>query len=370
MRIALIDCDYESGIARFPNPFLMKISSFFKQREHITVLENFDVVLANYDKVFVGRMLQASDRPPLHIILNEKTTFYETFIGELEQKPTFPTPYSLARPDYTLYTFKFSTDYTAANFLQYNNYNEVIKPQSSLQYYLVNPVNIIMDQALWQLPKPQLIGTLKKIKLWKKIHFMFPIDFSALFDNDILEEFIKIPLNPQIEQNFQNFTQDWKRIINTLVAFKEANKQINYIQANVDMQTNPHSTSEEVWIDIENAIEIGFAAKQAGVRLLMNLPQPLVVDDIFLLLHSWSKSNASLLEHATSMLQKTYGITGAEGISTPRIWDRSTANLARIIVRCPHLLDKITQGWKGTPGNIERLNLKNIQEGVNDLPIL
>lgn len=368
MKIAIIDCDYESGISRFPNPFLMKISSFWKQKGKQVILETYNIAINDYDKIYVGRLLEASDNPPLKILLDLRTTYYKYNIDSLnEVEKEFPRHFALARPDYLLYKYKFRTEYTDSNFLTFTSQQKIIKTQSSKQHYLVNPLNTIVDYDLWELPKETLLEVLNKIKFLKKVHFLFPIDFSRLFDTDILNKFIEIPLTPSIEQKFENFSANSEEIIKVLKAFKGSNKKLSYVRPGINIQTQEYTTTKDYWSDVCRAVSIGSAAKQAGVSLVL---QTNYKDDIFEMLHKWSKSRESLLNYATNWTRAKYGVIAAEAISTPSIWNRHCALVAKIIIRCPHLFDQIITGWNGVQNNIEQINMEKIKEGVNDLPIL
>lgn len=370
MKIAVIDCDFQSRIARFPNPFLMKVSSFYKQRGDHVVFETLDVAPADYTMIFIGRMLEASRKPPGHLLLHSNVFFLDTNTDNIEEDSLrFPNQIALARPDYNLYIFKFPTKYTEANFIQYNNYLTPIKTQSSKQHYLSNPVNIVMDQSLWRLPKDRLIETLKEIKRLKKVYFLYPISFKRLLDDDILENFLNIPLTPKLEQNFKEFSSDWEGIIKALKAIKESKKQLGYLVPEIGIVTEEHSTAKDLFEDIKRAIRIKSAANREGVHIKLSAPED-NWEPTIRLLERWSGTKKSLIDYATASVQIYEGLTAEQALSNPEVWDADTRNFAIILVRCQDLLQEIALGWQGVPNNIAALNMKRIQEEVNDIPFL
>lgn len=333
------------------------------------MFEDLDPLLSSYDRVYIGRMLEASEKPKLYLRIHDKVVYYETNIHSLlVDERIFPSAIAKARPDYNLYSFRFPSEYTQANFLQFSNYDELIKTQDSKQHNLVNPVNIIMDQSMWSLPKGDLISILKKIKNLKKIHFMYPIDFSALFDDDILQTFLAIPLTPKVQQNFQNFTANWVDIIKVQKTIKESGKHLSYLIPKIKIDSTRFFNVSERYNYIKELILIGSAAKREAVRLEFDGQG--ISDDLLKMFVSWSKSTKSLVDFGTSKDQDVYRSTHINILNSPKTWSDTTKLVVTLLNCYPDLFEDMITGWQGIKNNINQTDIQHINGGINDLFIL
>lgn len=190
MKLALIDCEYNEGGSRHPNPWLMKISSYYKQLGHTVSL----VVKVNspdsYDEIIIAKESNTEYLPPLSIVTLSKTKL----IGKaFARHPSFwelPQEVYKARPDYGLYSFEFPSDRTGANFINLTYKGKLIPVQNHEQPKGMRPINYIIDRGIWE--SSELESVLNRLSGYNKIIFLEEVDLKKLNSPTLIKKFAEL----------------------------------------------------------------------------------------------------------------------------------------------------------------------------------
>ena len=192
MRIALIDVDFNEGVALGPNPWLTKVSSYYKQLGHkvdlVASVRNID----SFDTVVIAKELSTSLLPNLSLLTNSKTKLIGNYFRRQPNYWHLPKGVYQARPDYNLYSFPYPTDLTKASFIT-NTYNKkLIKVQKQERYELEAAVNVIIDKDFWEVE--DLGAALDHISQYNKIVFHEEVDLKKLLNDELIEKFVNLRL--------------------------------------------------------------------------------------------------------------------------------------------------------------------------------
>lgn len=190
MRIALIDCDFNEQIALVPNPWLMKLSSYYKQKGDRVTLVDKVTNLNHFDLIVVAKEEPTSYLPPLNILTNKKTKVIGKALRRQPNHWDLPLQVFQARPDYHLYEFEFPSDFTRASFISLSYKGKFIESQKQTRVDRELAMNIVIDRDMWS--SDDLGKMLDYLAGFSKVLFLEEVDLKNLKNNDLIKKFAKL----------------------------------------------------------------------------------------------------------------------------------------------------------------------------------
>lgn len=365
MKIAIVDFDFNENLSLFPNPFLTKFSSYHKQLGDEVTLENEEIELNFYDKVYAGSLLEASSKTPLELLFNKRVSLVGEIFKGMDNYIGVPNEVARTRPDYLLYDFQYESEFTEASFAQFSNYNHLIITQNWERDKRIKGTIIVMDQNMWSLPSDNIVGILRRLQGKRKIHFLYPVKFSALFNEEVREAFVSLVASPQRKIEFINFTNNHEKIIEVLSFFK--GKRMPKMNTPFINITPSNDFDPEIrYKTFLKGVQIVTDARKAGVIIELKIDKPLMEQTLFLSLTRWSLKHNSYLQYITRFT----GVSPVESLLNKQYWNNEIISFLRLLREYPGLLNFINIGWQGVRSNMNGLTLDALKEIENDIPIL
>lgn len=187
-----MDCDYVEGISTIPNPWLMKVSSYYIQKGYKTALVSEVKDIASFERVVIVKEYPTNYLPsPALLISNKVDLIGSQFTKQLRYWDMPPQVFA-ARPNYSLYKFEFPTDYTNASFMCLTYKGRRIRTQNQLKAKEERTINYLIDRHLWQSDQLELV--LDDLAKVPKLKFLENVDFSSLENEVLIEKFAKLRL--------------------------------------------------------------------------------------------------------------------------------------------------------------------------------
>lgn len=365
MQIAIFDFDFQEGIARYPNPFLAKFSSYHKQLGDTVAFETPDIHLENYDIVYAGSLLEASSKVPLRLLFAANVKLIGDVFKHMDNYQPFPEVVAQVRPDYLLYDFPYKNDFTEASFAQFSNYNRLIKTQNWKKDKYLKPFVIVMDQNMWNFPREEIIKILKALEGVRNVYFLYPVRFSALFDVEVRQAFLDLTASPGREIEFVDFTNNYQEIIEVLASMKYLRKP-HFNKPTLGIAPQNHLDRNNRMLSLLRAIVIKTECNKKGIIIKLTSVPNIIDESFFSLLSNWSSTPRSLLSYVTRH-SKQHPV---EAILNKAYWTKDITDFIKLMLEYPNLLDYIGIGWNGAKTDLSGLTLEALQELKNDLPIL
>ena len=190
MKIALIDSEYNEGASKIPNPWLMKLSSYFKQSGHKVSLVVRVTNPSSYDRIIIAKELRTQYFPPLSLVNNERTSLIGKAFRKHPKYWELPKQVYQARPDYNLYEFEFPSEHTEASFINLTYKGELLRGQSQARSKRAKSIHYIIDRDIWS--SPHLGDILDAANEYNKIIFLEEIDIIFLKTTELIEKFAQL----------------------------------------------------------------------------------------------------------------------------------------------------------------------------------
>jgi len=278
--IGLLDLDYYYKNSLSPNPTLMKLSSFLKQKGHsINFIETESHLKMKYDELYIIR--ENTSRLVAPEILNDEHTF---LIGsEFEFFPRhikLPAILTVIRPDYQLYNFDKLNIKTSANFIQFFYNGKLFKKRQEF-HNTISGLNklVIMDEDFWTSNEEDMIWALTFLQNEKNISFKFPIRLSRLLSSPKAKSLffkLKFSLGTEIvfKNDFGHTLEDLKEAIDFIGELNKKIKRITKTKLRVaSITANHYEEPEKAQYDFIRVLKVIDYAKQRNVRLIILAPK-------------------------------------------------------------------------------------------------
>lgn len=232
MKIAIIDCEYSGGISVSPNPWLMKISSYYKQLGYEVFLIDDVIESDRYDHIFINKETEFSPTPNPEILFDENVYLMGDSFRSADNLYEIPLVVHMARPDYSLYTYEFESDDTKASYLSITYRGKIYETQNQERNFRENPKTIVIDKGLWR--SPHLSEVLDILKGYGKLEFLEPVDITFLKTEELIQKFTDLRLlNHTFKLKKVSSPEELERVIFLLNEMKKRKsvsvKQIEYI---------------------------------------------------------------------------------------------------------------------------------------------
>lgn len=192
VKIAIIDCEYTAGVSVAPNPWLMKISSYYKQIDYDVFLVDDIINSSDYDFIFISKDTEFGSKPNPDILTDDNVYLLGHIFKRFKNQYKIPLQVHMARPDYNLYKFEFESELTRASYISVTYNGEIYKTQNQERTFRELPQTVIIDKDLWS--SPNLGDALDIIAQYPKVQFLEPVDLNYLKTEELLQKFINLRL--------------------------------------------------------------------------------------------------------------------------------------------------------------------------------
>lgn len=346
MRIALIDIDFNESIALIPNPWLMKVSSYFKQLKYkvdlMADIRNID----NFDIIVIAKELPTSTLPPLDLLTHKKTRLIGNFFRRQPNYWELPRGVYQARPDYNLYEFEFPTELTEASFINSSYNGELIRVQRQERYELELPVNYIIDKDFWEIE--DLGAALDHISQFNKIIFYEEVDLKKLLNEELIEKFVNLRLFKRpIKLKKVSSVEELISTVKVLENIKS--KKLIAFEPLTFITMTRELSKEEALERYFDCIRSAAIANKHMVRLEYLVPreQAFKYAIVFKPFLKYRNDKDSFF---TYLLQKEYYISASEVLNNKQTWENPVvSDIWRIYFRDREVFEDGFIGWGGHP---------------------
>ena len=251
MRIILFDLDLAEEVSRFPNHWLMKISSAYKQAGHTVKFVSHLDTDKFADRIFIGKQKTTNFLPSPKLLISDKTRLVGNFFKEFPNYWKVPLSVAQSRPDYLLYN---NPNIVKMNYINLSHNGELIKFQPPAQDERLRLPMCVIDFDLWSLDSGDLLLAIKELQKYKKITFEEEINFTVL-NAEILKEFVKLSFDGR--QNKSKILYSLEEVISTLNSLKTIKDKKRFPIQNLKvMITKENLTIEESRERFFEAIDI------------------------------------------------------------------------------------------------------------------
>ena len=346
MRIALIDLDFNEDIALTPNPWLMKVSSYYKQGGHKVALVKEIKDSNAVDIIVVAKELSTSYLGSLDIIVSKKTKLIGNYFKKQPNYWGMPKGVHQARPDYNLYNFEFPNELTRASFINNSYKGELIKTQKHERYELENAINFIIDKDFWE--SDDLGQALDLISGYTKVVFYEEVDLKKLLNMELIEKFVNLRLYQRpIKLKKVESLEELKETIEILKIVKDL-KTLAF-EPLVFVTMKKELTKQEALDAYFDCIRAAALANKNLIRLDYLVPKEsafkyAIIFQPFLKYRNHKKSFFSYV------LEKEYYISASEALSNRHTWENPVvSDIWRIYFRDKSVFEDGFVKWGGRP---------------------
>ena len=265
MKIAIIDCEFSEGLAIAPNPWLMKISSYYKQLGYDSRLVDNVTNPSSYFKVFISKDSPYSSLPDPALLIAENVELLGSQFIRFDNKYELEKEVVMARPDYGLYKFEFQSELTEASYVAHIYNRESIKTQNQFRNHRALPRTIVIDEDPWSIDG--LSEYLDEISEYRKLEFLYPIDIKKINNSILLKKFSDLRfLNHSFKVKMATSVEELEQVIFVL---NEIRKLKNISFGEIEFLSTPGEVSLERMRETIKAIEL---ANRSKVKIKIIVP--------------------------------------------------------------------------------------------------
>lgn len=352
MRVALIDIDFNEGLLQAPNPWMMKISGYYKQRgSSVSLLKEVKRV-REFDLVVVSRESFTTKMPPLDILTNSKTKVIGAAMVRQKNYWDLPIQIYQARPDYHLYEFEFPSEYTQASFINNTYKGKIIEVQKQDRVEMERAVNFVIDKDLWS--SEDLGEVLDRLAAFGKIIFYEEVDIKKLLNDDLIEKFVKLRLfKGSIRLKKVYSLYDLEQTLKVIKKIKRS-KEINFgVLTVITMKEN--LSKEEALERFFECIKIAALANKTRQKVRFLVPREEVFDyaSIFIPFLDYKNEKNSFFAH---LLMKEFYSPIRNLLGNRFAWENPVVNsIWRINFKNKEVFEEGFITWGGHPDQIRKI---------------
>ena len=199
-KVTIWDLDYyfASDRTNLFNTDAEQISSFHKQLgDLVNFVEKEDDVKRPYDIIYIIKENSKTPNPPLKFLLDNKVRWWgEAYKSKVKWNAV--DAIWACYPDYQLYPNKNTKLERSEHIRFFNNKGELLKLTQSFENTYKNKKIVIADKQIWNIYNTEdILAVLDRIKDWKNIYFIYPINLNRLLSDGRLKEgFINLYFSP------------------------------------------------------------------------------------------------------------------------------------------------------------------------------
>lgn len=281
MRVSIWDMDFFYKKSVYPNPTVMKISSYHKQLgDLVNFIEEPSHVKMPFDLFYIVKEKKATPRPSSKITENNKVRLLGKYFKHEGNYFEIDNVIAAVRPDYMLYPEKEERDpYYNANFVQFYNKGvklELKQPFENTKKY--HKKTVVIDKDFWEHSDENIESCLVELANYKNIAFLAPIKLKKIINSPkIMELFLKLKFSPGTIFKFQNNIgsdiDDARLMFKFIEDLKERNNNVRFGSIPIKCVSSDHWESRENAIsDLERCLKIMDESKKRKIRILLVSP--------------------------------------------------------------------------------------------------
>lgn len=280
MNIILIDLDYYHKKATGPNPMVMRLSSYLKQKGHsINFVEDEAHLKMSFDEVYVFREREDVKGPPSRFLDSEHCYLIGKTFELFTQYTELPAVVTVTRPDYSLYNYENLSAMSNSEYIEFFYKGTLLKKRQDFHNTIKGRKHlIVLDEGFWCNNPEDIIWALNFLSRERGIEFKYPIRISYLLkDKEAQELFLKLKFKIGARIIFKNdighSLEQIKQGIQFVNKVDVANKRVASAVLTIAAITSNHFKHQELAQgDFFRVMEAINYAKSYNVRLQVKAP--------------------------------------------------------------------------------------------------